>query len=148
VAGGGGGLDVLRVVVLAPKDDQLFQSTGHIELTLVEEALVAGAQQRSVHAFGVEAKGAGGLLGFVQVAGGHRLAGNSDLAKPSFGQGLASDGVDDVDGHAGSGRAAAHPRTSPGGAGLYGAHRAFAFEGARVDIQAPGSCGPGAASDQ
>ena len=93
-----GPLDVLGVDVAAPDDDQVLEPAGDEQLAVVEEAEVAGAQERPLAGVG---QGAAerplGRLGAVPVALRDARAGDPDLADPVGGASGPGLGVDDRD---------------------------------------------------
>src|SRR6185369_14193042 len=89
----GGELDVLRVVVAAPQDDQILDAAGDEQLAPGEEAEVAGAQETPPFQGGAE--GALRLLVPVPVAGGDARTGHPDLTDPVRRAGPACLGIDD-----------------------------------------------------
>ena len=91
-------LDVLRVMIDAPDDDEILEAPAEEQLLVLEEAQIAGAQERPVA--GVRQPGAESRVGVgrpIPIAGGDPWTANPDLphlTRPARGQGL---GVDDDD---------------------------------------------------
>ncbi len=75
------GFDVLRVMVEAADDDEVVDPAGDVELPLVHEAQVAGAQEGAVAGVAqARVKRRRGLFGIAPVALADGLAGDPDLA--------------------------------------------------------------------
>ena len=89
--------DVLRVKVAAVDDQQVLAAAGDVELALVEQPEVAGAQVGAGAVGGVGVKPLDGLGGPVVVAACDARAAQPDLADPTVGQLAQGFRVDDVD---------------------------------------------------
>ncbi len=72
-------LDILRIEVAAPQDDQVLDAAGDEQLAAMEEAEVAGAQERPLAGRQPAAERRRGLLGTVPVAARYAGAGDPDL---------------------------------------------------------------------
>ena len=75
-------LDVLRIEVAAAEDDQVLDPAGDVELAVVQEAEVAGPQERAVAVGGAGAERLLGIVGPLPVALGDARAADPDLARP------------------------------------------------------------------
>ncbi len=88
-------LDILRIIVAAVDDQQIFQAAGDEQFALVQETQIASAQVRA--AAGVFQEGAergGGFIGLAPVALGYAGAGHpnfADAAIGAFGHGFRID---------------------------------------------------------
>jgi hypothetical protein len=80
----GGGFEVLRVVVAAADDDEVFEASGDEEFAGAQEAEVAGAEVTEARARGVGeagAEGGGGERGVLPVAGADAGAADPNFAE-------------------------------------------------------------------
>jgi hypothetical protein len=92
----GAQLEVLRVVLLPPDDDHVFQTTGDNHPAVTEKAEIAGAEERSIAALGEPgAERLGRERRLAPVSMGDARAGDPDLADAVRRAALPRDGVGD-----------------------------------------------------
>ncbi len=116
MAGFGRPLDVLRIDVPPPEDDQILEPAGDEQLAIAQEAEVSGAEEGAVAlADQTGAHHFPALLGAVPVALRDARSRDPDLAYTILGARASGGGVDDRDHVAFGGAAAAdQPRRGPG----------------------------------
>ena len=153
-AGGEGGVavfdgvfDVLGVVVAAANDDEVFDPAGDVELVVVDEAEVAGAQVGAVAGVvEVGLEGGGGFTRPGPVALGDVGAADPDFADFVRGAEGAGVGMDDGQGFVEEGLAATDEGLAVGGGGG-GGHNLVLGEAGAVEAEADRPGGAFAAGD-
>lgn len=127
-------LDILRVDIPTPQDDQVLEPARDEELAVAQEAEVPGPEERTPVVTGqARAHGLAGLLRTPPVALRDARPRDPDLADAALGAGALRHGIDDRDEMALGGTATADERRGRSGGGRIG--DLAAAERVRVDRQ-------------